>query len=228
MNQIEDIFESVDPEALLLKLNTEGKIPSDVFAHVVDILEQINIEDVDSGLPLDDLYAMLLIVGKVRDFKYQYLFNKYLELKDPFIVSMVLETVCLNWKLTEEYLEYIINFAVGAVWDSEDDVCVTSVKILGEYLHSEQSKPQKTSSDNDWNKKVTELLLNILSDAGREHWVRQGAYCSLLRAFGKDWSELPGECAVLDLHPGSPDVDWEAVKTVAKMYLVAGSSVNQN
>ena len=221
MNPFEETFESVDPEALLLKLNTEGKIPDEAFLKVVSVLEQINVDEADRGLPLDDLYALLLIIGKVREFKYQYIFNKYLELKDPFIVSMILETVCLNWKLTEEYLEYIISFAVGAAWDSEDDVCVTAVKILGEYLYSERNKPRRAGSSNDWNKKVTELLLNILSDTDREHWVRQGAYYSLLRASGKDWSELPGECAVLDLRPGSSDVDWETVKAVEKMYTIA-------
>ena len=212
MNQLEEIFESVDPETLLLKFNTTGKISDEAFLKVISILEQINVDEANSGLPLDDLYALLLIVGKVKKVKYQYLFNKYLELKDPFIVSMILETVCLDWKLTEEYLEYIINFAVGAVWDDEDDVCVTAVKILGEYLYSERSKKKNEGAGNDWSKKVTELLLSILSDADREHWVRQGAYCSLLRASGKDSSQLPGECAVLDLHPSSPDVDWEMVK----------------
>ena len=82
MNQPEETFEYIDAEALLLKLNTTGEISDEEFQKVITILKKINIEEADSGIALDDLYALLLIVGKVKKTKYQYLFNKYLELQD--------------------------------------------------------------------------------------------------------------------------------------------------
>jgi hypothetical protein len=207
MNKFEEIFESIDPEELLVKINTHGAISAEELASVVTVLEDIEIESANHKLSFDNLYSLIFVLGKLKVEKYQYLFNKYLDLKDPFIVTLILETICLEWNKAEDYLEYLINFVVGVHWDTEDDVKLTAIKILGEYLHNRVGKSELRS-------KIIELLLNIFSDEKQDHFVRQRAYLSLCRAAGKNWEELPNDCAIFNLNKESPNIDWQMLDTL--------------
>ncbi|MDR2337045.1 MAG: hypothetical protein LBE20_00125 [Deltaproteobacteria bacterium] len=210
MNKFEEIFELIDPEALLVKINTQGTISVTELENVVAVLEGIKIETANHELSLDNLYSLILILGKLKVEKYQYLFNKYLELKDPFIVALILETICLEWGKTEDYLEYLINFVVGVHWDSENDVKLTAIKILGEYLHSQVAKTKL-------HLKIIELLLNIFLDEKKDYFVRQKAYSALCRASGKDWKVLPNDCAILNLTQGATDIDWKMIEKLKQI-----------
>ena len=224
MNDYSVIFEQIDPEKMLISINSGQGITDNELKKVATLLESVdeNLEGI--GLSVDDIYSLLLVIARARAEQYRYLFERFLESKDAFTVSMILETLCLDWGYTEEYLERILNFALSVSWDEEDDVQLMAVKILGEYLHSElHIKKNKGTENKDlskWVQPVMELLYGVFCDGNAQNWVRQGAYYALCRAYGRQWAELPGECAVLELVEGSVDIDWGMLKCLAEYYKV--------
>ena len=222
MVDINDIFEQIDPEKLLISINSGQGITENELSKVAILLESVDENLEGLGLSVDDIYSLLLVISRARAEKYRYLLERFLESKDAFTVSMILETLCLDWGYTEEYLERILNFAIGVVWDDEDDVRLMAVKILGEFLYSElhcgHKKANVGGDSIKWIHPVMELLYGIFYDENAQSWVRQGAYYALCRASGKEWAELPAECAVLDLTSNSKDIDWDLLKKLAAYY----------
>lgn len=224
MSDINDIFEQIDPEKLLISINSGEGITETELKKVGTLLESVDENLEGLGLSVDEIYSLLLVIARSRGEKYRYLMERFLESKDAFTVSMILETLCLDWGYTEEYLERILNFALSVSWDNEADVQLTAVKILGEYLHSElhveKAKGSKGEGVSKWMQPVMELLFGVFQDEHGQSWVRQAAYYAICRAYGKQWAELPGECAVLDLSKESTDIDWEMLKHFAQYYKV--------
>jgi len=78
--------------------------------------------------------------------------------------------------------------------------------MLGEYLAvGEGSKSEKTT--------VKKHLYDIFSDSLSDDWIKQRCYFSILRANGREWSEIPTECALLDMSEGSADLQWELIES---------------
>jgi hypothetical protein len=197
----------MEADKLLLKINNGGNLSHEEVEEVASLLK-IAIEDRKKLvlLSVDDIYCMLLVIGRNKNEDYRHLLTQYLEFEDPLTVSQVLEILCLDWNETEEYLERLINFALGTPKDSEEDIRQTSIKILGEFLFSKKitNQSQTTSA-----LKVLELIFSIFEDEDCDQWTRQRAYYSLLRATGKDWGEIPSECKMLDFSKGNSDINWQ-------------------
>jgi hypothetical protein len=218
----------MDPEKLLVKVSL-GKQLSDVeLSEVVHALTQIDVERMAATGLVDEAYALLHLLGKAKAYQSIQLLEKYLEAKDALTVSLVLEILCLDWDRTEGYIERLIDFSLGVSWDEEDDVRQTALKILGEYLRrrlaAEEGRAQEEGkkktkknrrqdeaihvvSGSDKTRRVLELLFGFISDIGLSQSTRQGAYFALCRAAGKEWDELPSECAMLSFEAGSSDLD---------------------
>ena len=204
----------LDAEKLLVDISDGKEIPEEHISYVVDCLNAVDTTDLGRVPSIDAVYAYLVVIGKLRRFEHRPILERYLDANDVLTVSQVLETLCLDWGGTAEYLERVFNFALGVGWDYDDDVRLSAIRILGEFIAASGAKAssQRPAQEiGDSHLQVFELLLGVFDDKDAESWTRQQAYFSLCRGLGKQWSELPGECVNLDLSAGSEDVDWQLI-----------------
>ena len=207
----------MDPEKLLLRISSGEPLTQSEKKEIVELLESFHNAGQTRGLSLDEAYSFLLVIGRSHVYEYRPLIEKFLDCRDPLTVALVLEILCLEWRETAQYLERILHFALGAVWDDEDDVRHTALKILGEYLFSvygDNKQHEKFSVSGEKEKQVLELLLSIFSDNEAETWTRHVAYRALCRAYGKDWEQIPSECQQLDFRPESREIDWKMIEQI--------------
>jgi len=105
-----------NPEELLSKVSKGKELEAEQIEQIVTVLQSWY-EDKPRENSVNDLYAYLVLI-KVSNLKQHHkLVSNFLREKDALIVSLVIEILCLNWELTEEYLPHIISVAVGLAWD---------------------------------------------------------------------------------------------------------------
>lgn len=197
----------MDVDALLSKIGAGRKLKPAELAEVVELLSSGEEEIKKHNLTLDDIYSLLVVLGKTGLLQYRPLLERYLDSEDALTVSYVLETLCLDWNLVDEYVERLGSFALGNSWDTEDDVRQIALKCLGEYLYAKTVTGDKSVRPG----RFLELILGIFDDDESEHRTRQSAYYALLRAFGKPWEEIPSEFARLDLSESSKELDRSVI-----------------
>jgi hypothetical protein len=217
----------IDAEQLLVKLNSGKSIPDDNIAEIAAFLEEIAGDPaIEDRVSFDEVYNLILVLGRAKATAYRNLVARYLEIKDPLTAALALEILCLEWNGLEEYIEQVFHFALGVSWDEDDDLSLMAIKVLGEYLHIELSQNNTLPAIG----RSLELLLFLFEDKNGEQWVRQAAYVSLLRAAGYDWEQVPSECAMLNLEKGSDDIDWSVVnqsrEKLSKFSVISSSSSN--
>ncbi len=217
----------IEVEDLLIKINSGKSLRKSEVEEVAALLDWIREDsEVAEKISVDDVYSMLLVIGRAKDRKHQHLLARYLDVKDALTVAFVLEILCIDWNCRDEFMERVINFALGASWDQDEDVRHTAFKILGEYLFESIRKNgaeqlELEGAKVEQRRKVLELLLSALGDTELEPWTRQHAYFALCRAGGKSWEEIPSEYSTLDLSESSKDIDSAMIQRLRD---VAGSS----
>lgn len=199
---------AVDPEKLLVKVSLGKKLSEKELSAVEEALSRIDLKQLSKAGVMDEAYALIHLVSKAKLQQLAFMLEPYLEAKDAPIVSLVLETLCLEWGTSEAYIERVIDFALGASWDEEEDVRQSAIKILGEYLHTKLQEKQLGEKP----KRVLELILSIFAQPEDDPFIRQRAYSALCRAGGKSEDELPSEFVMLDLSDDSSDVDWNMLE----------------
>lgn len=210
---------NIDPDELVHRLNSGKKLDKAELEEVVALIDGGLSEDKRFQLSLDDVYTLLLVLGKVRDPRHQHLLERYLDCKEPQTVTLAMEILCIEWKLTEEYLEQLVSFVLGQSWDDENDVQCSAAKILGEYLHTVfwPSKATKDSAEpQPRHSHIVQLLLQSMFDTDADYYFRKTAYYALCRAAGLDWEKIPSDFARLDLGEGSSDLDVEVISFCRK------------
>ena len=195
----------MDPEKLLVKISLGKKLSEKELDDLRDALERIELKHLGKAGLMDQAYALVHLISKAGLKQFAYLIEPYLEAKDSLLVALVLETLCLQWKEREGYIERVIDFALGSGWDEDEDVRETALKILGEYLR--ETLPASGGRPAEKPRRVLELLLSTVQDSEVSDACRQSAYSALSRAAGKEWEELPSEYAALDFGPESKDLD---------------------
>jgi hypothetical protein len=206
---------TIDPEALLLRLNSGKKLREGELHAVTQLLQSVDAESLGRKLSVDDVYALVLVIGRAKATQCKGLLERFLDAKDPLTVGLVLEILCLQWHDTEEQLERVLNFSLGNSWDEEDDVRHIALKIIGEYLA--EKLPAPTEPQRRRVKKVLELLLALFDDEELPAPTRQYAYFALLRAGGVPSSDLPSEFAILDLSPHSKQLRFDVLSGLRAM-----------
>lgn len=209
----------MDVEKMLVRLNSGEKLKEAELDEVVRLLRGMLDSPEDfRDLGVDDAYELLTVLTRAKAHQHRSLLERFFDDKDPLTVTLVLEALCLDWGWIEEYLERVINFALGVSWDAEQDIRHCAIKILGEYLfrlRSAGSSPQA--------REIMQLLLDAVGDEELNHWTRKAAYLALCRAAGKDWEELPPEYRKLDFSAGSADID-ATVLAYSRDFVSSGSS----
>lgn len=202
-----------DSEALIRALN-EGETLSQLeLDSVVGLLRMVEkkrpVLEVEERLKLfrvpnlDEIYSLLTILIKSDSKQYSEVLGSFLHYDDTMTVSLALEGLCGKWKLTEEYMEQVLDFALGVPWDHEDDLKFQSLSILGELL---SRKPKHSSRA-----QIINLIVSSF-DSESDNWGRLKTYQAILLASGA--SNLPNDFARLDFSENSSDVDW---KLIAKL-----------
>ena len=171
------------------------------------------------------MYELLLVLGKAKAVSERKVLERYLDCQEPQTVSLVLEILCGEWGMTEEYTEHILNFSLGQSWDAEGDVQVVAIRLLGEHLHKNAAKLRSgkggkaglTESQRKRCGEMFTLLDQHFRDADLDPIARKAAYYSLCRAAGRDWEHIPSEFARLRFEPGSPDIDWGVIEACQAM-----------
>lgn len=202
-----------DPEKLLLDINEGKTLSAGELSTIAAVLVDQSKKILTRDFSVDDVYSYLLVLGRAKCFEYGHVLESFLDVEDPLTVALVLEILCLDWGKSEEYLERVINFALGASWDEDEDVRQTALKILGEYLYEKLPKQQKGDVPTVI-RQVLELLYSTFCDEDAEQWSRKSAYTALCRARKKKPEQLPAECSLLSFEPQSPDIDWEVIRQI--------------
>ena len=206
----------MDPEKLLVKVGLGKPLTGAETDEILDTLKNLNVQSLSKAGIVDEVYALVHLVSKANVRQSAYLIERYLESKDPLLVSLVLETLCLEWELSAAYLERVMSFALGESWDYDEDVRQAALKILGEHLRKQlratepDGKKPHTWFD-ETPKHALEILLGILEDDSLENLTRRAAYCALCRAAGKEYDELPAEYVQIDFSAESKDLDFEMI-----------------
>lgn len=213
----------LDADKLLVEINSGNRLSGETLARVASYLESIDLAAAE-GLDLDNLYALLLVLARAHSYEHGYLFEKFFELQDAMTAIMILETFCVDWNRTEEYLEHVLRFALGAGWDEDGDVQQFALKIVGEHVRSYLERDATTASEKHHLKRLVELVLRTFDDESNDRWVRQAAYRALGRIAMKEWEELPGECSMPNFDPASGSFDPEVVSSVRQLALELSSS----
>jgi len=200
-----------------MRLNSGQTLSSEELAEVGQALSEISVRrDRINCEILDDVYEMILILGKANAQEHKHLVEHHLDSKDPTTVCLVMEVLCCEWGRIDDYLEQLVNFALGVPWDGQGDVREQALRILGVYL---KGKFPVGNASADWGGyrespsaqdiNVLGLIFQTFRDSELDDYIRQAAYISLCKAAGKQDESLPAECDVIDLYAGSSDIDWD-------------------
>ncbi len=198
----------LDPERMLIELSEGKQLDPDALAEMVSCLESIDAVALGRLPSVDQVYSYLVVLGKLGNREYRRILERYLEAEDCLTVSLILDTLCTDWGLTDEYLEHVLKFALRVTWDEDSDVQESAIKILGEYL-AENFDPSQPAKMKHY--RVLELLYSIFLDDTAGDYTRQVAYCALLRSMQVPLEQLPGECTILELSEDSTDLDQEVL-----------------
>lgn len=203
----------MDVEKLLLRINSGTTLDPGEIEEVAALLEW-TLQDggFKEKVSEDEIYSLILVIGRARATKFRHIIAQFLESEDPLTVSLVIDILCLEWGGTREYLERLIHFALGVAWDVDNDVQQAALRVLGEFVSGERGATNGELSPGVL--RVIELLFSIFEDEHVEEWSRRSAYFALLRAAGRKRSELPSECLVLNLEPGSSDILWDDLEAL--------------
>jgi len=208
-----------EPDQLLVRIAKDEGLTEEEELVLVSLLTEWGNEGLPRERSQDDLYAYLVVLNKSGLKKHYKLLDRFLDAKDALTVSFVLETLCVDWQMSGEYLQRAISFAIGAPWDSEGDAREQALKVLGEYLRADLSpetlknvkklsKPQK---------EVSLLLLQTVNDEDNNNWVRQASYFALCRAYGIEWEQLPPECTLICFDKNDPSIDKTLLSKVESL-----------
>lgn len=208
-----------DPDQLLVRIAKGESLTEKEESLIVELLTDWGSGECPRGRSEDDLYSYLVVLNKAGLKKYYRVLERFLELKDALTVSFVLETLCVDWQMSSEYLQRAISFAIGAPWDTEGDAREQALKILGEYLRGDLSP--KTLKDqiklSGSQKEVVSLLLATTLDEENNNWVRQASYFALCRAYGMDWEQLPPECSLIHFDQNDKSVDQKLLSSIKNL-----------
>jgi hypothetical protein len=155
-------------------------------AEAIRISEQLRSAVSSSDLDqwdFDEIYELALVVGKARILEATPSLERLLDAQEPMTLCLVLDTLCTQWERRSDYIERIMTFAVGSVWDEELDVQEKSIEILGDYIRDRIKEEKGKASQSV--KRVVELLWQQFASDEEDWMIRRAAYRALLTGAGR-------------------------------------------
>jgi len=202
-----------DSEALIRALN-EGKELSQLeLDSVVGLLRIVQkkrpAREIEERLKmfrlpnLDEIYSLLSILIKADSKEHSDVLGSFLNYDDTMTVGLALEGLCEKWRLTEDYLEQVFDFALGVPWDYDGDLKFQALNILGEFANR---CPEHASRS-----QVIGLIVGAF-ESETDNWGKLKSYQAILRATGSPESDVPNDYASIDFSEQAEGVRWEEVE----------------
>jgi hypothetical protein len=139
----------------------------------------------------EHLGDQLMVMQFAGDARYRRALERYLDFRrDPGAVDRALQVLCFNWRLSDEYFDWIVSFVEGVDWDltlGTPSVRPEAFILAGYYLESKHSR------------RLLELLLRIAEDESEQPVNRGDAGRALMSATGVLPQDVP-----LELSPDDP------------------------
>ncbi|MEJ7567738.1 MAG: hypothetical protein WKF41_05675 [Gaiellaceae bacterium] len=142
--------------------------------------------------PFTPRSTMLHLLGRGNPERYLSVVKRFLEYRqDPWLARVALEVITIDWKMTNDFLPTLYEFARGVPWDEDGDVQTVALSAAGEYLRG-NSDP---------------ILLGILIHVfeSTDELTSAEAYSGLARALGRSWPSTTALGWTYD-RDGDPDV----------------------
>lgn len=196
-----------EPAELLAKFNAGESISPAQTASLIERIKTCVSEEPDYW-DFDEIYEVVLALGKLRVLEAAPELERLLIAQEPLTLCLVLETLCLKWDRTEEYLERVMTFAVGAVWDEDLDVQEKAIELLGDYVRkrAQGDEPSKSSVV----QRVIETLWQQFASAEEPVIIRKAAYRAIVSASGNsgetNGSSAPDDRTLQSLFTNLPEV----------------------
>jgi hypothetical protein len=195
-------------EEILALIHAGKKLKRSEIAQISSILNDIEFQEFGRKLDADDIYQLLSALLQEPSWSDERLFEKFWDIQDPTTASLVMKRLCASKEGRKNYLERLLNLALGSDWDEDGDVQQDAIEYLGEFALEQRSAKEK----NPLRREVLRLLLDIFMDEEARGEIRQWCYAALLRASGVAQEELPSRYAKYDFRPGNPIVKWDILE----------------
>lgn len=207
MGKLEDV-DAV--EEILARIHAGKKLRKEELTIVASILQEIELQEVGRKLGADDTYQLLSALLREPSWKDEKLFERFFDIQDPTTASLVMKKLCSTREGRINYLERLLNLALGSDWDEEGDLQQDAIEFLGEFALEAVRSETKDSR----RKKVLRFLIDHFDDEHSSRELKQWSYVAILRAGGISHEELPSRYALYDFKEGTKNVNWKVLEEI--------------
>jgi len=151
----------------------------------------------------DDVYTLLLALGRAWAIQYKDLVEKYLICPENTMLSrLAIQILCKYWDLGQNYIGHIQAAAKGFTWDDEDDVRLMAISCLG-YIYTQNKSVE-----------LLRQLYEIWKNEAEDKMARESSYLAMGEALGYKYDQLPPASRHFDV---KKDIDLEVIKKVESL-----------
>ncbi|HMO17334.1 MAG TPA: hypothetical protein PKA63_03990 [Oligoflexia bacterium] len=162
-----EIITTLDFDSLLCKLSKD----EDLSPEEVNALERCitaNIKGPREKRNLEDLYAALTVVSKSKLQHLSYLAEMCLDVPDPLLVCLALETLAIEWHIGSNYEERLIQFALGVPSDHDGDIRECALRCLGVLLNEGNLDLTKKENLTQTELRLISILVSVLEESATD------------------------------------------------------------
>lgn len=191
-------------EQLLSRIHSGKKLTKSELDEISEILRSVQFQEVGMKLSADDIYLLLGALARAAEPLDEKLFERFFDFQDPTTAALVAATLCSSKEGRSNYLERLLNLALGSDWDPDGDVQQEAIELLGEFvLENPEAEGRK--------KNVLKFLFELFEDERSSSDIKKWSYTALLRSAGCPEEQLPSRYAQLDFSPGTSRISWETL-----------------
>jgi hypothetical protein len=175
-----ELIKDLDFDEMLYKLSKEESLTQEEIKGLEDFITS-NVKGPKEKRSLEDLYAALKVVSKSNLQFLSYLVEMCLDVPDPILICLALETLTIQWGLGDEYEERLIQFALGVPSDYEGDIKECALHCIGVLLlhQKSQGRKMKNNSFTQTEERLLYLLIQIIEDKKEDRFVKSAASIAL-------------------------------------------------
>jgi len=207
MSNLDDVDQI---EEILARIHAGKKLRKEELTMVAAILQEIELQEVGRKLGADDTYLLLSALLREPSWKDERLFERFFDIQDPTTASLVMKKLCATREGRKNYLERLLNLALGSDWDEEGDLQQDAIEFLGEFA----LEAQRSDAPDTRRLKVLRFLIDLFDDENSSRELKQWSYVAILRAGGVLPEELPSRYAIYSFDRENSVVNWSLLERV--------------
>jgi hypothetical protein len=171
-----ELIQDLDFDEMLYKLSKEEPLTQMEVKGLEDFITS-SVKGPKEKRSLEDLYAALKVVSSSNLQHLSYLAAMCLDVPDPILVCLALETLAIQWGFGTEYEERLIQFALGVPCDYEGDIKECALRCIGVLLsdQQDQGRKRKNNSYTQTEERLLCLLIQIIEDKKEDEFVKSAA-----------------------------------------------------